>query len=446
MKKRLLSLLLAVIMIITSLSIVSYAVSQSFIGATTAQTAINSATLKFSKKFGGNYKGAPTPPIVVGDTLIVVSGVKLYKLDAQTGEEISSVKMQGSTIYATVSPLYADGKVFVQLDGGIVQAFDYESMKSLWVYTDTLGGQALCPITYDSGYIYTGFWNDETEYANYVCMSVKDENTKKETESKKATWTYKALGGFYWAGCAVSKNFVVFGKDDGKKGSTSRSKIIALNKSTGKSVSTLSVNGDIRSSVAYSAETKSYYVSSKAGYVYKFSMNSSTGALSSLKTYTASGAVTATPVVYNGRLYVGCQNGTSGKFVVLNASTMKEIYSCDMLGYPQATVLLSTGYEETNGKVYIYSTYNSKPGGITVFEDCEGQTAAKKTELFTPSDSMSEYCISTISAGEDGTLYYKNDSGNIFALTKKTNAVSFFQKIIATIKNIFAKIVAMFKK
>lgn len=444
--KKTLSLLLALIIFASSFCMLAYAQSQAYTGIASAQTPTSEASLLFSKKFGGNYKAAPTPPVVVGNTILLVSGVKLYKLNAETGEEIASVKMEGSTLYTTVSPLYADGKIFVSLDEGIVQAFDYKTMKSLWVYTDKIGGQALCPITYDNGYIYTGFWVDETENANYVCLSVKDENTKKETESKNAKWTYKALGGFYWAGCCVTDKYVIFGKDDGKKNSESSSKIISLDKSTGKAVSSLAVKGDIRSSVTYSAETGSYYTSSKAGYIYKFSMDSS-GKLGSLKTYTAPGAVTATPVVYNGRLYVGCQNGSAGKFIVLDAKTMKEIYTADMQGYPQASMLISTGYEQTSGKIYIYSTYNAKPGGITVFEDSQGQTSVVKTELFTPDTDMQQYCISTISAGEDGTLYYKNDSGNIFALREgKTGIQSLLQKIIDAIKNIIAKIITLFNK
>lgn len=444
MKKLLCALMTVILLFITASPV--FAVNTVYTNITSAQTPTTAASLLFSKKFGGNYKASPTPPVVVGDTILLVSGVKLYKLNAKTGEEIASVKMQGSTLYATVSPLYADGKVFVALDDGIVQAFDYETMKSLWIYTDSIGGQALCPITYDNGYIYTGFWVAETEYANYVCLSVKDENTKKETESKSAKWTYKALGGFYWAGCCVTDKHIVFGKDDGKKDSTNSSKLISLNKSTGKAVSSLTVKGDIRSSVTYSAETNSYYASSKAGYIYKFNMDSS-GKLSSLKAYKASGAVTATPVIYGGRLYAGCQKNTAGEFVVLNADTMKEIYTCDMQGYPQASMLVSTSYEEATGKVYIYSTYNAKPGGITVFEDSKGQTSAVKTELYTPEGDMQQYCISRISVSEDGTLYYKNDSGNIFALTEeKTVSQSIFQKIIAAIKNIIAKIMALFSK
>lgn len=445
--KKILSLLFAVIILASSLCLLSYGVGQAYMGVTTAKTPINNVSLLFSKKFGGNYKAAPTPPVVVGDTVLLVSGVKLYKLNAETGEEIASVKMEGSTLYTTVSPLYADGKIFVSLDEGIVQAFDYKTMKSLWVYTDKIGGQALCPITYDNGYIYSGFWVDETEYANYVCLNTEDKNVNEEYETKNAVWTYKALGGFYWAGCCVTDKYVIFGKDDGKKNSESSSKIISLDKSTGKAVSSLKVTGDIRSSVVYSAETDAYYFSSKAGHIYKFSMDSS-GKLGSLKTYTAPGAATATPVVYNGRLYVGCQNGSAGKFIVLDAKTMKEIYTADMQGYPQASMLIATGYEQTSGKIYIYSTCNAKPGGITVFEDSQGQTTAVKTELFTPSEDMQQYCISTISVGSDGTLYYKNDSGNIFAIGEKEPEVrlNFFQKIIEAIKNIIAKIITLFNK
>ena len=441
--KRLISLFLFIISIIT-LSTVCYGASETDNHITFSETATDSSMLLFAKKFGGNYKGAPTPPIVVNDTLIVVSGVKIYKLDAVTGEEIASTKMQGSTIYATVSPCFAEGKIFVQLDGGIVQAFDYETMTSQWIYTAPSGGQAICPVTYKDGYIYTGFWNGETEVADYVALSTADEDTTTDIETKTAQWTYSSSGGFYWAGCAVTDNYVVFGKDDGERGYTGTSHIIALDKTTGQEVSYLIVTGDIRSSVTYSEETDAFYCSGKAGYIYKFRLDESTGKLYALEEYKADGAVTSTPVVYNKRLYAGCQKGAFGKFIVLDAETINEIYSCDMQGYPQGTMLVSAGYENTKEKVYIYSTYNAKPGGITVFEDSKGQTTAKKTELFVPDGSMSEYCISTISAGEDGILFYKNDSGNIFAVIKEFDVTSLLTKIFSLFRSIIEKLTLFF--
>lgn len=430
--KKFYRLIAAVIVLTVFLSITTYA-SQNI---TDYKTPTVLSELAFSKKFGSKYKTVPTPPIAVENTVILASGIKLYKLDGKTGEEISSVKMQGSSLYSTVSPLYADGKIFVQLDGGIVQAFDYKTLKSLWVYTDALGGQALCPISYSDGYVYTGFWNGETEYANYICLSTADEKPREETEKKEAVWTYKSLGGFYWSGCCVTDKFAVFGKDNGENDSTSNSYVVSLDKATGKQLSSIKVKGDIRSDVTYYSELNAFYTSSKAGYVYKFSANFSTGKLTLLASYKTSGSVTSTPVIYKNRLYIGSQKGAYGEFAVIDAEKMTKIYSCDMLAYPQATMLVSNAYEKSTGKIYIYSTYNGYPGGITVFSDSAGQMTAEKNELFTPNESMSQYCISTISAGKDGTLYYKNDSGYIFAITSKSNTSSIWKNIILFFKTI----------
>lgn len=434
MKKVLSALLAAAIsFFVFSYAATALTVTQEHI--TTARTVTESPTLKFAKKFGANYKNAPTPPIIAENTLIVASGTTLYKLDLYTGEEISHTQMQGSNFYATVSPLYADGKIFVQLDGGCVQAFDFETLSPLWIYRDTLGGQALCPLTYDGKYIYTGFWNGEDDYADYVCL-----NADCLSETNSALWTYKSLGGFYWAGCAVTDDYVIFGKDDGNRGSTGKSEIIAVNKTTGKKTSSLAVTGDIRSAITYFQGTDSFYTSSKAGFVYKFSLNRTNGKLGSLKTYTASGAVTATPVIYKNRLYVGSQNGTAGKFNVIDASSMQLIYSADMSAYPQAAVLVGNGYEPSTEKIYIYITYNGKPGGITVFEDSAKQTTAVGYELFVPDGQTAEYCISSVTADIDGTLYYKNDSGYIFAISKTVDYLSILRNIFDLLQNIFAVI------
>lgn len=428
--KKVIGLTLTLITLMSMLAVVSLGAVSSYNGVVSAKTVTSSAKLLYSKKFGANYKNAPSVPIVVKDTLIVASGKTLYKLRAKDGKVLASSDMVESNMYSLSSPIYADGKIFVQLDGGSIQAFSYETMESLWVYKDKFGGQALTPITYSYGYIYTGFWNGEDEKGSYVCLSVKDEKTTEKNEEKSPRWVYTAKGGFYGAGCTVTAKFVVFGKDDGERQSLGNSEIISLYKDSGKVASTIKVKGDIRSGVVYSSEEKSYYTASKAGYVYKFKMNSKTGELKSLKAYTAKGSITATPVIYNGRLYIGSQNGSKGELLVLDAGTMKKIYSGETDGYPQASVLLSVGYKAETEKIYIYLTCNSKPGGITVFEDSATQKAAVKSELFMPDEAEGEYCISTISVDEEGNLYYKNDSGNIFAVGRESDGQSFLKLII----------------
>ena len=226
--KKILSFVLAIILVF-SCCVFCFAVSDvSYI--TSAKTPTQSAKLKFSKKLGNGFTVSPTPPLLVSDTIIVASGNKLYKLSAKDGSEIAKAELSSNVGYAITAPLYADGKIFVAQNSGVIQAFDYKTMKSLWVYTDSLGGQGLSQIIYDSGCIYTGFWNGEEETASFVCVTTKDENPKSQTEKKKAKWQYKSKGGFYNIGCAVSGDYVVLGKDDGKSGYTGKSKIVSLAK------------------------------------------------------------------------------------------------------------------------------------------------------------------------------------------------------------------------
>lgn len=48
--------------------------------------------------------------------------------------------------------------------------------------------------------------------------------------------------------------------------------------------------------------------------------------------------------------------------------------------------------------------------------DEPGQTSGKAEELFRPGSDQQQYCISTICADRDGTLYYKNDSNYLMAV------------------------------
>lgn len=145
--------------------------------------------------------------------------------------------------------------------------------------------------------------------------------------------------------------------------------------------------------------------------------------------------ITSTPLVYGGKIYIGA-SGTGGQFdpdgghvfaVIDDTSEELELmYDIPIAGYPQAAALLSTAYEDVDydgkdgadGRVYIYFTYNSNPGGIYYIYDTPDATSPLTSgkELFVPESSMRQYCISTICADRDGTLYYKNDSCYVMAV------------------------------
>ena len=76
------------------------------------------------------------------------AGANILKLDPATGETLISKPMEDASDFAIIPPTYGDGMIFVGLKNGRVQAFRADTLESLWVYTDPLGGQSNSPITY----------------------------------------------------------------------------------------------------------------------------------------------------------------------------------------------------------------------------------------------------------------------------------------------------------
>ena len=396
---------------------------------TSARTpkAPETTALKWTAKLGSGYTAAPSVQIIVDNSLIVMSGKNLYKLDLAKGETKATATMVNSPSYGYTPPTYAKGMIFCPLNGGIIQAFDAKTLESLWVYRDPGKGQALSPITYSDGYIYTGFWNNETKSDSYVCLSVTDEDPNETTETKYATWTKSVPGGFYWAGSVVVDDVLVVGTDDGAGGTTGTSRLYALNKKNGSEINHLDLTGlgDQRSSIAYSAGR--VYFTTKGGYLCSAAVSSSDGKLSDLKWKKVSDQSTSTPIVYKDYVYFCAGSGViegasgSGYFVVADANTLEIVRAVEMKGYPQCSPLLSTAYED-EGYLYFYCTYNKTPGGISLIKVKTADQSAERVELYTPEAGLQNYCITSIICDTDGTLYYKNDSGYVFAVGVSTDA------------------------
>lgn len=397
-------------------------------GITDAQTPISKEdTAKlWNIKLGTGWSASPSVQIIVDDTLVVMcSNKNIYKLDLKTGEILKQATMSAAPNYGYTPPVYAEGMIFCPLSGGTVQAFNAETLESLWIYKDTSGGQAQTPITYSDGYIYTGFWNGENKTANYVCISVTDEDPTKTDESKVATWKKSQLGGFYWAGSVAVGDAVIFGTDDGASGSTGNAQLYSLNKVTGEIISCIDMAGvgDQRSSMAYDKESGRVFFTTKGGYLCSAAVDSKTGVITDLKKVDYKAQSTSTPVVYKGKVYFATgsgisSTGSSGNIVVADADTLEMLYAVGLKGYPQCSMLLSTAYEEETGYIYLYSTYNAHPGGISMLKVKPEATTAAEAELIELYDAegFEQYCVSSIICGKDGTLYYKNDSGNVFAI------------------------------
>ena len=238
----------------------------------------NDANLYWATRAGEGFGSrAAGVPIVVGDYLVLTSSNKIFKMDRFTGEVLEEPvgEMVGSSSFSIVPPTYANGMIFVGLSGGVIQAFNAETLESLWVYRDPLGGQPNSPVTYSDGYVYTGFWTGENRDANFVCVSATDEDPSNPLEEKEATWRRLQKGGFYWAGAHVADDVVVVGTDDGERGyNTDNSNILSIDAKTGRIIDEISgLYGDLRSSMSYDSVTDRYYCTSKGGLFYSVALN-----------------------------------------------------------------------------------------------------------------------------------------------------------------------------
>ena len=405
----------------------SFRGSQNNMGITSAKTPMNAEEAKelWAVKGGTGWAGAPTPQLLINGQLYVQSGNKIILIDPDTGETLKSAKVAGSSTYATNPIAYGDGMIFLALDGndgGRIQAINAETLESLWI-SEKIEGQMISPMTYHNGYLYTGTWYKENGIGSYFMLSTTDEDTSRTDETKQVLWKIDHKGGFYWAGAYATDKFVVFGSDDGtSEGQNAESAVLySVNPQTGAAISKLTgLKGDIRSSIAYADGY--VYFTTKAGRLYRASIDAS-GNLGELKYFDMGYMSTGTPVVYNGVVFAACsgkdQFNSPGKVYAINAKTMKEITSVETPGYVQSSMLLSKAYENTSNALYLYATCNITPGGLYAIKYAQDSQTLTLEEIYTPSGAKRQYNICSPVSDADGNIYFKNDSGYIFAVGKR---------------------------
>ena len=129
----------------------AYAKGGAMTGTANSNNGVTSAPIPFSTESGtlywatkagtGHGSNAVSNPILVDGNVVVYAGTKLMKIDKDTGAILKEGTMAGKSSFAINNPTYAEGVILVGLSDGRIQAFNADTLDSLWIYTDPLGGE-----------------------------------------------------------------------------------------------------------------------------------------------------------------------------------------------------------------------------------------------------------------------------------------------------------------
>lgn len=363
-------------------------------------------------------------PIYVGDCVYIAAGSKLLQIDAKTGETVREGALV-APINSIARMVYVGGRIIVPLSNGRLQALTADHLITMWMTPELLpnaqGGahQSLTTLTLGDGCVYYGTasadWN--ASYGGFLrCIDVQ---TGKVIWSQENTTT-----GYYWSGAALAGSYVVIGDDSGA--------VIARNAKTGAEVSRVDVGARVRSTVVTSDGGKTLFAVSSDGVLHRLSL-SDAGVLSETGKVKFAKSSTCTPTVSGGKIFVGGQSEAYtqvskwvkayyGVLAVIDAKTLAATQVSTLDGHEfvgnmngQATsadIQSAPVVSVQNGETYVYFTANCNPGGVYRYR--LGDTDASL--IYTPDASHQNFCMASITVGPDGTLYYVNDSGALFAV------------------------------
>lgn len=388
---------------------------------TSAPTSSSNAALAWKKTYGNN-DGCYSEVLTFADSVYMASS--LYNADhsKQTavlhqfnlnGEETASLKLFGTIDY-TCRMVYTDGVIVIPLSDGRLQGVSSSQMKTMWVSNIVAAGaQNISTVTASGGMVFTGTVNsfDPSYMAATGTFFALNALTGERVWANEETET-----GFYWAGACKVGNVLVYGNDAGV--------LKAVDPATGKTVSTLKLSSAIRSTViANSAGTKSYVVTND-GTLHQIAIDAN-GNLSEASSVNFAAKSTSTATLLEGNLFVGGLTANwKGSLSVIDAATMQVKQSVSLPYEVKSAPLVA---KAADGKTYAYFTCNGAEGDYPNYTSGGGAwvyclETNTATKLFDATGDLANWCIKSITMGSDGTLYWTNDSGTLFALTNASSS------------------------
>lgn len=387
--------------------------------ATSAPTSSNNAALSWKKTYGnGNYSEILT----LGDSIYFASSLLNADWTAQPavlhclnskGGEIGSLQLFGA-IDSTCRMVYTDGVIIIPLSNGRLQGVSASEMKTLWVSgAIASGAQNISTVTASGGMVFTGTANSLDSSYNAATGTFFGINA---ITGERVWANEEANTGFYWSGACKVGNVLLYGNDAGV--------LTAVDPATGKTVSTLKLSSAIRSTViSNSAETEAY-VTTNNGTLHKIAV-APNGSLSELDAASFASKSTSTATLFQGNLFVGGGAADyTGTLSVVDAATMQIKHSVSLPFEVKSAPLVA---KAADGNTYAYFTCNGAEGNWPDYTSGGGAwvyclETNTATKLFDATGSMANYCTKSIVMGADGTLYWTNDSGTLFALASAASS------------------------
>ena len=355
----------------------------------------------------GNKTSYNSTPILTETAIYVVNSDTLYELAYEDGRilrQFSLCAKMNSVCHMLLQEQY----LYIPLSNGRMECVNIRTMTSEW-QSEAFGGQSLSTVFYHEGYLYAGCTTVGTSKTTgiFYCLDATNGSVQ---------WTYEDKehpGGYYWSGGIVHGDSLFFSGDNGFLVSHS------LLENEVYDTYQLTDTAQIRAGITYSADTDALYTVSNDGTLYE--IHTSGGRIDTVKSSSlvpeaSQKNCTSTPTIYNNRIYIGCMADRYGYVVVLDADSLQPVYKVQgpLMAEVKSSPLVSTR-GDTSGKVYVYFSANALPGGLYYFTDQPGAKEGSWQTLYTPT-AAKQYCLSSITAGTDGTLYYSNDSGTLFAV------------------------------
>lgn len=417
-------------------------------------------------------------PVVTEDTVYVVNKDALYALNPASGKTVWELDL-GRRMDSICDPILVENHLYIPLTEGVIKCVDINDQKIEWVSHDSYnefeidGHQTLGRLAYHDGYLYAGTWksisSDPTRRSEgyYFSVSAADgsvqwciNGTTNFGVPSMLHYTIDSnvddTAGFYWTEPVFTDNFIFFTSEDGylyclntnydKLGPNYyRGRIIKIQ--TDEEAEQEDEEQEDPKPIPDSklfrcglakAEAENcncIYAINKGGTVYRIQYDdtSDTG-LEDVFRITqkrdlfpeienrAKINCTCTPIVNFSTFIFGAYANGNGYLVFVDDS----YYNFGSIQYSEASIkgeikskLLSMKTTDSKGENIdmLFFAANEKTGSLYA-TDCSPDDTIKT--FFTPDTSAQNYCISKVVAGPDGTLYYSNDSGTLFAIGQKS--------------------------